>query len=362
MPYKKIIKKKFNIHEIIRVDIESRFSEIVDQVMHQLSEFEVLEDSEEVSDIVVRDYDCAPKLKNSLVISDYYYYYDDWLNIPAHQTCIDLVNDPIKVFCNKFSLPVNFLVHVALLRKKYSLMHAAGVTINSKRYLFPAFGGIGKTALVMAVVDNGGKFYGDDMIIINENDLFNYPIDFSVYPHHMKLLRLKDTRIEKKFKRTKLFDNITDRLEKYDCRLLKFIRVAINTLKVPCVNIPPRDIFGEKCFAGHGKIDEVYYLTRNNKNSDEIEISPIAPKILAEITSYILFSEWHQSIYYLLVYSGLSSFSLTKIIDMTRSIYEQLFSIRPCYIVEIPNSMSIQDYQIQIVKAIVENSSKLELP
>jgi hypothetical protein len=358
MSDRKTIKKKFNIHEIIRVDIESSFSEVIQQVMHQLAEFEVLNDWEGVSDIVIRDYDYAPKLEDAVVISDYYYYADGCLNIPPYQACVDLIKTPITIFCNKLILPINFIVHMALLRKKHSLIHSAGVVIDGKSYLFPAFGGIGKTALVAAVVNNGGKFYGDDMNIINDDDLFNYPIDFSVYPYHMKLLKLKDPRIEKMFNRTKLLNIITDQLERYDSRLLKFTRVAINTLKVPCVSIPPRHIFGEQCFAEHGKVNEVYYLTRTDTNSKKIEISPIAPKILAEITSNILFSEWHQSMHYLFVYSGLSSFSLTDIFSMTRSICERHFASRPCYRAEIPNSMSLYDYQTKLVEALDVNSAK----
>lgn len=360
MSDRKTIKKRFNIHEIICVDIESSFSEVIQQVMHQLAEFEVLSDCENAADIVIRDYDCAPKLKDAVVISDYYYYTDGWLNIPAHQACINLIKTPITIFCNKSILPINLLIHMALLRKKHSLMHSAGVEIYGKRYLLPAFGGIGKTALVAAVVYNGGKFYGDDMNIINDDDIFNYPIDFSVYPYHMKLLKLKDPKIERMFNRTKLLNIITDQLERYDSRVLKFIRVAINTLKVPCVSIPPRHIFGEQCFAEHGKVNEVYYLTRMDTNSKKIEISPIEPKILAEITSNILFSEWHQSMQYLLVYSGLSSFSLTDIFSSTKSIYKRHFAGRPCYCVEIPNSMTLLDYQTKLVEALDVNSAKVK--
>ncbi len=142
--------------------------------------------------------DNTPEIINVEIISDYYYS-DNWLNIPVHKTCFNLTGKTIEVYCDKLLLPINLLVHLALQRKGYSLIHAAGFEINNRAFLLPAFGGIGKTTLVAGLLFSGGKLYGDDLCIIGKNKIYPYPIDFSVYPYHIQILRINNRRIKRTF-------------------------------------------------------------------------------------------------------------------------------------------------------------------
>ena len=256
-------------------------------------------------------------------------------------------------------LPVNFLVHLSLLRKNYSLIHSAAVEFEGRRYIFPAFGGIGKTILVAAIVFAGGKLYGDDLTIVNNSKVLGYPIDFSVYPYHMPLLKLNDHSMMRRFKITSMLNHITDFLERFNTRPVKFFSVALNALKVHCVNVPPRRIFGENYLAESRPVDAVYYLSRVVSENKDIKVDSIDPRALAAICANILLHEWHASVQYLQVYSALSTFSLVSLYNDTRRVFEHLFLACPCHSIQIPISLTAEQYQHQLLDILYNQKSKV---
>lgn len=346
----KPIIRNFNVHGLVRIRMETSSLVTIRQAMHQLAEFEAVVEHEYVPDVEIRDYAEIPTLKNPVVISDYYYYADGWLNIPAHRTCFNLERPTITIYCERPVLPVNLLVHLALLRKGHSLIHAAGVELGGKRFLFPAFGGVGKTTLVAALVFSGGKLYGDDLVIVNNKEMRNYPIDFSVYPYHLMILKLEDRVIARKFRMTAILNRITDVFEQYHWLPIRLGRIALNSLKTPYVNVGPRRIFGEQCLAEQGVLDGIYYLSRTNTECKELRVEPIDPDLLAKVATNILLHEWHQSLQYLYAYSGLSPFSVQQMYNDTRDVLGRLFVSGPCYSIRIPTSMTADDYQRALVK------------
>lgn len=344
------LKTSFDIHGLVRVGFDSRLRAKIKQVMHQLAEFEEPVGNGRTPDVIIRDYADVPMLACQTVIGDHYFYADGSLNIPSHKICYDLLGTPIRVYCDRFLLPVSLLIHLVLLRKSHALVHAAALEFGGRHYLFPALGGVGKTTLAAGVVFAGGKLYGDDMVIINSNEVLSYPQDFSVYPYHVALLRLNDRAIMRDFKKTALLNRITNVLERYDARPAKLVRVVLNSLKIPCVNVSPRRIFGGQCFAKCGMVDEIYYLSRTVSESKNLVVKRIEPRALAKVCTDILLHEWHESFRYLYAYSALSSFSLESIYSDTRAIFERLFTTRPCYSMEIPASMTNAEYQDELIR------------
>lgn len=344
------ITKSFNIHGLVRVLVESRLKSNLEQVIHHLAEFEETEAHGYVPDVIIRDYADAPDLKGATTIAEYYFYSNGNLKIPSHKICFNLVETPIMVYCDRLLLPLSFLIHLRLLLKGFSLIHSAAVEFEGRHYLFPALGGVGKTTLVATLVFAGGKLYGDDMCIVSGDEVLSYPQDFSVYPYHVALLRLNDRKIVLKFKKTAFLNNITNFLERYDSRPVKLIRIILNSLKVPCVNVPPKRIFGGQCFAQRGVIDEIYYLSRTGSESKGFEKKRIEPRALAKVCTDVLFHEWHESLRYLYVYSALSPFSVEKMYSDTRGVLEQLFTTHPCSALGIPSSMTNNEYQDKIIR------------
>jgi len=345
---RKLITKYFNIHNLVRIEIQSNLYSKIDEVLHQIQEFEEPYLSEKAIDIFVYDYSKCPVFKNSTILSNYYYYSDNYLNIPVEKFCFNFINAPFVIYCDNFRIPLNFLVELILLSKGYSLIHAAGVEYHGKNYLFPAFGGVGKTATIAPLIFSGGKLFGDDMNIIKDQEVFSYPMDFSVYPYHLDILRIKDKKTKYQFKKTKILDSITDRLRNYNSRVIKLLILILSSFKIPCINIAPKEIFGENCLVEKGQINEIYYLSRIENDASQIIVKSINSNKLAEICANILFQEWHQSMMILSTYSGLSTFSSYSLFNKIRDIFRETFRGYECHQIKIPNNLDNLTYQKQL--------------
>ena len=304
---RKKIQKDFNLHGLVRIRVETIFPEKMQNVLHHLAEFESREDEPVIPDILIRDYQDfrpVPPSPNQLAIPDFCTCSGSVLDIPPYSLSFDLAHSPIILFSEKgLYLPLNFLIHTYLLRKGFAMIHAASFQFQENIYLFPSFGGIGKTSLVAAAVFAGAKLFGDDMLIIDHHNVYSYPQAFSVYPYHLPILQYKDNKLAHSFRKTKYLNFITDRLESFSNRPAKLFRVSLNSLKVPCANIPPRKIFGDHCFAEHGPVDCIYFLRRINSDNGDISITDADPIDLAKTCTSILFHEWHNSLRYLLACS-----------------------------------------------------------
>lgn len=346
---KKLITKYFNIHNLVRIKIQSRLYPKIDEILHQLREFEepFLDDKD--IDIFIKDYSKCPKIKNPVVLSEYYYYSNNYLNIPTEKYCFNFIDIPLVIYCDGFRIPLNFLVELILLRKGYSLIHSAAAEYQERCCLFPSFGGVGKTATISSILFNAGKLFGDDMTIIKTREILSYPMDFSVYPYHLDILKIKDKRIKYRFKKTRILNNITNALKRYNWKIGKLLILIINSMKTLCVNVPPKDIFGTNCIVRKGRIDEVYYLSKEENSLSKIAIVNIDSNNLAEICTNILFQEWYQSMRFLYTYSGLSNFSLSSLFSEIRNIFRDTFMRYNCYQIKIPNSLDNLTYQKQLI-------------
>lgn len=346
---RKLITKYFNIHNLAGIKIQSSLPFKISEVLHQIQEFEEPYLGEKAIDIFVYDYSKCPVFKNSTILSNYYYYSDNYLNIPAERLCFNFIDTPFVIYCDNFRIPLNFLVELVLLKKGYSLIHAAAVEYHEKNYLFPAFGGVGKTTTIAPLIFDGGKLFGDDMNIIKRQEILSYPMDFSVYPYHLDILRIKDKKIKYQFKKTEILDSIIDKLKKYNFRIIKLLILILDSFKVPYVNVAPKKIFDENCIVKKGQIDKIYYLTKVDNSSSKIMIEQIDSNKLAEICANIIFQEWHQAMAILYTYSGLSTFSLNSLFSKIKSIYKSFFMNYECYQIKIPNNLDNSTYQKQLI-------------
>ena len=344
-----MIIKYFNIHNLVKMRVQSNINLKRDTILAHLREAEVPFLDDKDIDIFMYDYSKCPNFENSIALSNYYYYSNNYLNIPDERFCFNFIDNPLIVYCDDFRMPLNLIVELVLLNRGYSLIHSAAVRYNGKNYLFPAFGGVGKTTTVSAMVYNGGKLFGDDMNIINEREILNYPSDFSVYPYHLDILKIKDKRIKYKFKKTEILDNITNFLKKYNFRVSKLLILIFNSMKKKCVNVPPKEIFGENCIAKKGQIDEICYLYRVENDLPEITVERIDANNLAEICTNILFQEWHESMLILYTYAGLSAFSLNSLFSEIKNIFGRTFMRHECYQLKIPNNLDNLTYQKQLI-------------
>ena len=348
-----MITKYFNIHNLVKIKIQSTINLKIEETLMHLREFEKSFLDDKDIDIFIYDYSKCPNFKNPVALSNYYYYSDNYLNIPDEGFCFNFIDKPLIIYCDNFRIPLKFVVELILLNRDYSLIHSAAVQYNGKNYLFPAFGGIGKTTTVAAIVYSGGKLFGDDMNIVNETEILSCPLDFSVYSYHLDILKIKNKKIKYEFMKIKILYNIiyniTNYLKRYNSRIVKLLILILNSMKNESIDVPPKKIFGENCIVEKGQIDEICYLYRVENNLTEITVERIDANELAEMCTNILLQEWHGSMSILYTYSGLSTFSLNSLFSKIKNIFEHVFIHHECYQIKIPNDLDNLTYQKQLM-------------
>ena len=75
---------------------------------------------------------------------------------------------------------------LAGLRAGCAFMHGAGLERDGVAWLFPSWGGVGKTALVAALVrSHGWRMLGDDFVIVTDDgECLAFPKPMVLYPYH----------------------------------------------------------------------------------------------------------------------------------------------------------------------------------
>jgi len=79
------------------------------------------------------------------------------------------------------------IMYLALLRQGIVLLHSAGVTKEGLSYIFPAYGGTGKTTTCMSLLQKGYNFLGDDLLLIDAvaGRVYPYPRPLHVFTYNI---------------------------------------------------------------------------------------------------------------------------------------------------------------------------------
>lgn len=82
------------------------------------------------------------------------------------------------------------VMYLSLLQQGILLMHSAGVSKDGKGYLFPAYGGTGKTTTSMSLLNKGYDFLGDDLILVDpaRRRVFPYPRPLHIFTYNVRNL------------------------------------------------------------------------------------------------------------------------------------------------------------------------------
>lgn len=83
------------------------------------------------------------------------------------------------------------VVYYKLLEKNILFMHSAGVTDGKNGYIFPAYGGTGKTTLTLGLMGEGLQVLGDDLLIVEPDKKLVHPYlrPLHIFTYNVKTLR-----------------------------------------------------------------------------------------------------------------------------------------------------------------------------
>ncbi|MGD1997617.1 MAG: hypothetical protein PVJ92_01740, partial [Candidatus Dependentiae bacterium] len=87
--------------------------------------------------------------------------------------------------------PLPFLLQQLLVKQEATFVHAAGIAVDGRAILVPAFGSIGKTAFCAQVAHHDNvTLLGDDLLIARSDGLLApYPRPFCLYDYHAPLFK-----------------------------------------------------------------------------------------------------------------------------------------------------------------------------
>lgn len=83
------------------------------------------------------------------------------------------------------------VVYYKFLERNILFMHSAGVTDGKNGYIFPAYGGTGKTTLTLGLMGEGMNVLGDDLLIVEPDKRTVHPYlrPLHVFTYNVKTLR-----------------------------------------------------------------------------------------------------------------------------------------------------------------------------
>ena len=82
------------------------------------------------------------------------------------------------------------VMYLSFLKQGIFFMHSAGVSKDGQAYVFPAYGGTGKTTTSMSLLSKGYSFLGDDLLIIDPANakVFPYPRPLHIFTYNVRNL------------------------------------------------------------------------------------------------------------------------------------------------------------------------------
>ena len=189
-----------------KIDVTISFSRNCNCVEYIHAEWESFLSSKKrktIGKIIINDKIEIPK-EASIIINEQLFYHDkaSYLKIYGKVVKISVSEDAFRIDAPE-NIDGFFLFYVTeLLLRKYSVqenvvfLHASSFSYNEENYVVNAFGGTGKTNLLLNVIENGGTYYSDDLIPVTKNGvLFPYPkrlnllyYNFTSNPYLFKLL------------------------------------------------------------------------------------------------------------------------------------------------------------------------------
>ncbi len=194
--------------------------------------------------------------------------------------------------CNEWMM---MLLEYCLLLNKCTFLHSAGVEKDGVAYVFPSWGGVGKTASVARLVrENGYKLLGDDLVIMmQDGSIKPFPKKFVLYAYHKKLF--KDSMKKEKAHLvggwfSKLLSKFLPAI-KSCLRLFPGLLAFARRHNPQSKRISPFDIFGPENISEGGALKAFTWLERIDVESTrvvEIDRYVLASKAL-NITIHELF-------------------------------------------------------------------------
>jgi hypothetical protein len=340
------MERQYNIHGFLRVRVISDFSDVIDGYDHYLRGFSV-EGGEGNFDYEVFDFNKLPT-QNVLFESGDFIKIENGVCFPKEKYAIVFKDGKIQEYTEYANRATNLWIQVLLLKRGFSFIHSAGIELNGKGLVIPAFGGAGKTILMSALrLVEGFKFFGDDFVIVSKKgEMYPYPSDFSIYPYHIPLFpELKNLASGNYLRRRvmfKIFYDVKRAINFFGKKIMGLGHPLFRGWLATYVKVPTNQLISEDKIGSPQKIFSGVFLERYN--GDEVIIGPINIEELTNRICGILNLEFGEGLYYCSALSAFGFFDLASFQIQQKEAIMGAFSNIQLYRILIPKSMTPEKY------------------
>lgn len=166
------------------------------------------------------------------------------------------------------------VMYMKLLEENILFMHAGGVTKGDMGILLPAYGGTGKTTLSMALLNQGHKLLGDDLLIVDieKGMVYPYPRPLHIFTYNVENLRGANIPFKYRF-------------AVYAKNVLRWpLERILRTELLISTRIHADELFDGDIFGKAGKFGAIAFL---RKEGPAVEIVKVSAKNVDEIADGI---------------------------------------------------------------------------
>ncbi|MDC7771445.1 hypothetical protein POL88_21135 [Priestia megaterium] len=273
---------------------------------------------------------------------------EEYFYINRNKSLLKITQDELTLYTTEnlvYSIP--FLINILLIKDDKIFVHSAAFSYKNDGFLFCAFGGIGKTALLAETRFNTEiKILGDDVNIVSATgELFPYYRPFCIYEYHKQLFSnyFEENKVIIPQATTK--NRIIRKLKKYigiyDLRDYDFATIA------------PHKLFGEEKLCGRSiNLKNIYVMVREN-GINEMKISKINSQEATDFALSVMQSEFNEYYRDVFSYFSLSGNSFTDYIGKYKTILEKGFYDKNVYKIRIPMNYDIKSVGPDVLKEII---------
>lgn len=247
--------------------------------------------------------------------------------------------------CNEWLV---IMIQIMLLKLNYSFIHAASVSKNQKAILLPSWGGVGKTACVSKLVDNGYKLLGDDLNIISGNaEILGFPKAFVLYFYHKDLFTeiFEKNKIKCGNKLNKFYNSIIPSVKKI-LRKIPFLLSYARKHNPQSKKVSPYEIFGQDKIEKEAFLKRVIWLDRSSDEIVHEKMDDIADKATAVTINEIFTNR----INVILIMCGFDILNYDEIFIRWNEIYKNAFKNLKQEILNVPREENVAKVAEELIK------------
>jgi len=243
--------------------------------------------------------------------------------------------------CNEWLIIISELL---LLKNNYTFMHSAAVSKNSNVLLLPSWGGVGKTATVVKMLNKDKwKLLGDDLVITDGYTVYPFLKPFVLYTYHKELFPEYFSAHNTNLIKSKGLSTMLSHMLPSVKRILRHFPKLLALLRKnnpQSMRVSPWKLFDNEQLSSAGKANYAIWLER--AVIPETQFKKISAKDIASKASAVSLSELFagkSSAVFALCGCGLFNYQ-----DIFPKIYNILYGVfenTDCYELIIPTDIVI---------------------